>query len=271
VPRGDFTGAGERLQIFYKVATAKEPATYTFTSAIPQRMFGAMFDFFGVDPKHPIDTAAGQINATTSGSVPAPSITPTEPNTMLVFVGATNVNTAWRAPSGMTRQDITTFSNSTESILDTAPIGIATKRWPPATATGTRTATISSPNQSIGELISLNYAKPIACPAVKILTHKFKATSDGLVLVRIKCAWTARCTGAFEGVDLEDRFPVGKIAASDFSIGAGQTRTIPIALTKQGAKALKAHRILAFDVFVWVFAPAGQPVVAGAGAYKITA
>src|SRR5207245_4721421 len=115
------------------------------------------------------------------------------------------------------------------------------------------------------ELIGVNFAEPTTCPRIRILTHDYKPTRDGLIRARLKCVWAAPCVGAFEGVDLEDRFRVPKIAASDFSIPAGQTRTVLVALTPGGERALRRHRKLGFDVFVWVFTAAHQFVVAGGG------
>jgi hypothetical protein len=104
-----------------------------------------------------------------------------------------------------------------------------------------------------------------------VVSHRFRPNRHGILYVRMTCRWTASCRGAFEGVDLEDHFATPKIAASDFTIPAGTTRSVPIALTRGGLRALKRHHKLAFDVFVWAYTSAHQIVVAGEARGKIRA
>jgi hypothetical protein len=257
---------GERLQVFDRIASAPEPISYTFTAVSPQTMSAGLIVIMGASPATPIAGAVAQVNSTATQNVAAPSVSPTGSNTMVVFVGATTRSTSWKAPSGMKLEDF----DASPSSQPVRPIAIATQRWRPSTATGQRTATISTAQPSIGGLIGINFPAPITCPEVRILTHHYRPTSDGLIRARLKCVWAARCVGAFEGVDMEEHFPVPKIAASDISIPAGQTRTVLVALTPGGLRALRRHHTLHFDVLVWDFTASKQFVIAGTGNYKIT-
>jgi hypothetical protein len=104
-----------------------------------------------------------------------------------------------------------------------------------------------------------------------VLSHHFQPNRHGILFVKMSCHWTATCRGAFEGVDLEDHFPTPKVAASDFTIPAGKTRSVPIATTRAGFKALKRHGKLKFDIFIWAYTSARQIVVAGEARSQIYA
>ena len=154
------------------------------------------------------------------------------------------------------------------SLSPRVPLVVATQRWPTAAASGVRTATISDPGTSVGALVALSYPLPVACPRVRVLTRHFSETRDGsrLIYARMRCMWSAPCHGAFEGLD--DSFR--KLAASDFSIPAGATRTVPIAVTPFGQKSLQRHHKQHLAVFVWAFTAVRQPVLAGTGYWTIS-
>ncbi|MFL5824029.1 MAG: hypothetical protein ACJ764_11365 [Solirubrobacteraceae bacterium] len=258
---------GGLVEVFYKVAGERIPGTYKFTSARAQSMTGAFLFADGVDAKDPIEGDAYGAGASSGRSVTAPSITPSNPDSLLVFVGAARSQVKWTAPEGMKGINLNVFDQPQASRL-----GLAIQRWHPASATGDRTATISASENHNGQLLALHYPEPITCPRVKVLTRRFRPNRHGILDVRMKCQWTAKCQGAFEGVDMEDNFfTPPKIAASDFTIPAGATRTVPIAVTRRGMKSLKRHHRLRLDIFVWAWTSANQPVIAGAGRSKITA
>ena len=256
---------GGELQVFYRVAGDRVAESYTFTAPSAQRISGALLDVSGAAQKHPISVFSTQSNPS-SRSVTAPSIGPLHRDSLLLFIARTSRGVKWTAPRGMK-----TILPDPFGPKQASRFSIATQRWHPAKATGTRTATISRAASSTAALLAVHYPEPITCPRVKVLSRHFQPNRHGILRVRMTCQWTARCRGAFEGVDLEDHFPTPKIAASDFSIRAGATRTVRIALTRRGFRALKRHHKLAFDIFVWVQNSAGQYVVAGSKRGKITA
>lgn len=264
---GTTGGQMQTVQVFTRFAGDRVASAYRFTSGTRQPISGALIAAMGVSHRQPFDykTATASIGPP-SRVVRAASVSPTARHSLILFIGTASRRVRWTAPSGMKPINLNSFGTATASRL-----GIATQRWGPAAATGGRQAEISAPSPAFGMLIALHYPAPITCPKVKVVSHRFQPNRQGILFVTMGCHWTARCHGAFEGVDLEDRFPTPKIAASDFSIPAGQTRSVPIAMTRAGFKALKRHRKLKFDIFVWAFTSAHQIVVAGEGRSVITA
>lgn len=250
VPNTDYAvGASEQLQVFYKIPVPLDaPHTlrtqiYRFTSPTPQAMTGTLADFEGVSQSQPISASGGQANPASSNQVIAPSIAPTVDNSVLVFVGATGGPEKWTAPPGMTAP---TAVAPYQPIQGPAPmfpyppngIGMAFEPWSSAIATGARTATITNPSSSVADLIALNIPSPVTCPKLRILNHRIsfsvgrhsqsgpllKAGPNGLVPIRLHCAWTAPCVGAI-GVF---NYQLIWLVAGDITVPAGQTRTLQI-------------------------------------------
>ncbi len=256
---GTTGGQTQTVQIFYRFAANRTSSSFTFTSSTPQPISGALIAAMGVSRRQPFDYRSGTATiGPPSRSVTAPSITATSGHSLLLFVGTAGRKVSWTAPGGMKPLYLDSFATPSANRL-----GIATERWRPAAATGNRKATISASSPAYGELIALHYPSPITCPKVKVLSHQFQPNRRGLLFVKMRCNWTARCRGAFEGVDLEDHFPVPKVAASDFTIPAGETRSVPIAMTRAGSKALRRRGKLKFDIYIWAYTSARQIVVAG--------
>ena len=251
--------SGTRLQVFDEIAGRRIPLTFSFTTSTAQRISGAVLDLQGVSQSDPISASAGQVNAS-SGSVIAPSVSPTSTDSLLVFLGATQSALRWTAPQGMKAQY---FDPSR-----TPPVRlfIATQRWHPAASTGGRTARIGSSAPSVGELIALRYPEPITCPYVKVLSHRFTPNRKGILSVPMKCDWTARCRGWFlgaapaPGAPPSQPLPGPEIAVSQYSIPAGQTQTVPIALTKHGRTLLKNHHTLSLFIELWISRSNGRLV-----------
>jgi len=146
-------------------------------------------------------------------------------------------------------------------------IGLAHQWWPTATATGTRTAAISSQAPNIGELMALNFPAPTTCPKIRILNRfldrrkgrLFRANASGLISVRLKCEWSEPCVGA---LGLMHPTPV---AAGDFELPAGATRTVRISTCKRGTgcpdpTSLRGRRRISVMVQALLFASNGQLV-----------
>ena len=265
LPGGDITaGDGRRLQLFYAIPVPLErqgrlgPDRVSFSASAPQALEGALIGVSGVDQDEPVDVAAGAPAAAASAEVTAPSIAPAAATTTLLFVGATGSPQTWTAPAGMT---------PIGSARAVSAIGVARQWWRTATATGTRTATISSPAAGIGALVALKVPRPTTCPKLRILNRRrggnlrFEADADGVISVRLKCNWSRRCVGA---LGLMSPTP---IAAGSISVPAGRTRTVRIGLCRRTVRCRGSvprlrggrHRVL---VQILLRAPNGQLVAA---------
>lgn len=124
----------------------------------------------GQDTARPINAARGQANAS-SRSMVAPSITTTVDGCQLMFVGAIGGPTTATPPAGMTE------------VADNAPCYAADEPQAVAGATGTRTATLASAQESTAVLVAI---------APLVVTGATIAHYDG-------AAWTDRALNAYDG------------------------------------------------------------------------
>lgn len=143
--RRDQTSSAIALASYYKVAGASEPSSYVWNFGSSVNAGGGVADFDRVNTTNPINASSGQYIA--GPSMTAPSISTTVANTMLIYMGAVNVSASLTAPSGMTTQWNTTFSNNT-AFMSTQSNSLAGN-------TGTRTVTVPTTNGTAAQLIAL--------------------------------------------------------------------------------------------------------------------
>ena len=145
------TGTSMRLATYWHAAGGTEPAAYTWTFSSAQSATGSVLAYTGVSPTAPIDTSAGQANAS-STSVTAPSIATTAADAQVVGLFANTTLTSFTPPAGMTeRSDIASPSTVTYKVTGaSADTVLATPG-----ATGTKTATALNAGPSVGQLIAL--------------------------------------------------------------------------------------------------------------------
>lgn len=149
--RVDLDGSTMRLVTFRRWAASGEPASYAFTfSKSTTSAAAGIVAYRGVDPTTPIDTAAGQINGSSSTRATAPSVTTTVTGATLVSVfGSANDATA-TPPTGMAeRYDRQSAGSKRTAVTsDDQALGAAGN-------TGVRTATLSKSTSSIGQQLAL--------------------------------------------------------------------------------------------------------------------
>jgi hypothetical protein len=152
--RSDQNGNAMKAVVYTKVATASEPASYTWTFASAQAAAGGITAWSGVSTSTPIDAHGGQVNLTSSTTITAPSITTTTTNTMLVGFFGIGPATSLTPPAGMTeRWDLSSTQGSFK-----ATSGAASALQAAAGATGTRAATSQNAATNIGQLVALRPA-----------------------------------------------------------------------------------------------------------------
>jgi hypothetical protein len=126
------------MVIYVRVATATEPAGYTWTSDLPVEGVGWISGYVGVDNAAPIHADAGQDVAGSGSAYSTPGLTTTVANTMLVasFAGHSGGPSLWTTPPGMTVRanlnNADTRSGASDEAMQTA-----------AGATGQKTTTAS--------------------------------------------------------------------------------------------------------------------------------
>jgi hypothetical protein len=78
------------LAVWWKLAGASEAATFQFTWADPQKAYGWMMRFGGVESAAPINASSSTIGTSASNTPDSPSVTTTVANAMVVRIGAFN-------------------------------------------------------------------------------------------------------------------------------------------------------------------------------------
>lgn len=149
----DSSGAYSSIAMYYKVAGASEPASYTWTTLSPGVFYaGWMSAYSVIDNSSPIDLGSCQTNGSSSSlttSVIAPSITTTGTNEMIVTAHGTYGGAySFTPPAGMTeRADLNnTGSRSIESADALQAV---------AGVTGLKTATVSTASYGASAIVAL--------------------------------------------------------------------------------------------------------------------
>jgi hypothetical protein len=135
--------------VFLRVATASEPATYTFGSSRAEPTNGMMLALIGVDTRNPI-AASSSHGATSSTSIIGPSVSATVGNGYLVGLFATAYDTTVRPPSQMALRAGVLQQSSVEGLTSEA-----TTQEVALGATGDRIAAAADPGDNIGQLLLL--------------------------------------------------------------------------------------------------------------------
>lgn len=148
------SGASNSLAVYRKVATASEPVSYVWNPTGDTHAVGGIQAFYNVDTANPIDVESGQ--TTPFGlSHPAPSITTTVANAMIVTAHTFESATTWTPPAGMTEgYDIKYGGQSIEGnhVLQ-----------PTAGATGTKTATAAADSDDgVAHILALRPGTAVA-------------------------------------------------------------------------------------------------------------
>ena len=92
-------GGDLNVAVWWKLAGAYEPASYTFAWTISGKAYGAIMRFSGVDPLNPVNAFA---TATGASSAPScPTVTTTVPNTLIVRLGGFEDNAITADNAGM--------------------------------------------------------------------------------------------------------------------------------------------------------------------------
>ena len=134
------------LAVYYRVATASEPASYAWTFSASTGSAGGIQTFSNVDTAAPINIDAGQ-NTGNALNHAAPSVTTTVANAMLVTSYDFASSATWTPPAGMTEA----FDVASLTVPNAAGIAIEGNYvlQPAAGATGVKTATASG-NTDVG-------------------------------------------------------------------------------------------------------------------------
>ncbi|WPB73827.1 cell wall anchor protein [Archangium violaceum] len=120
--RSDQSASAIKTWVLYKVATATEPSSYTFTLDLSSYMAGTLVAYSGVDPLNPIDTHSGQKNGD-SAAFTTPALTTSGAEGLAVWFGSQ----VWTGaacpapgitpPTGFTVKEDTCLTSSSTGLL----------------------------------------------------------------------------------------------------------------------------------------------------------
>jgi len=154
---GQSAGDSNSQEIFYHVASASEPASYSWTfSAPPVSAAGGIVSYRGADTTAPVDVYSG--NVTPSGtSHTATGVTTTAANDMIISSHSFSSSETWTPPAGMTEEvDIASLTPSRAGGIS---IEINDVLQASAGATGDKTATASgNADTGVAQIVTLRQA-----------------------------------------------------------------------------------------------------------------
>jgi hypothetical protein len=156
VVREDTVPGKLRQAVYVKVAGPSEPSSYTWKVADRRRLAGGIATYDGIDTAHPVDSHAASTNAAKDTAVPAPAITTSQPDTVLVLVAAINAEGQLKPPPDMTTRWKAASPNKKKAA--DALVSFSDARLAAAGDTGPRTATATKAGPSIGAILALRPA-----------------------------------------------------------------------------------------------------------------
>jgi Family of unknown function (DUF6701) len=148
-------GNSNSQSIYYRVATASEPASYTwtFSGGTHTGAVGGILSYSGVDTTSPIDVSGGNTTAS-STSHTANSVTTTVANAMLISTHSYSSAQNWTPPAGMTER-VDVFSTVAPSGGGIA-MEMNDELLTAVGATGSRTAVAAaSADTGVGQMLAL--------------------------------------------------------------------------------------------------------------------
>ncbi len=157
---GVSSGANLGIDAYWKLATATEPASYTWTLNRSDRTVGSIVVFRGVDTTIPAVVQGTQHNVTASTTYTAPSInTGAVANTMLLALyGIADGRRTINGATGMTQ----IFSASSNNAASGLALGASYAAQAAPGATGTRLSAGNTSLVNLGMLVALRTATPVA-------------------------------------------------------------------------------------------------------------
>jgi hypothetical protein len=204
-------GTSNALAVYYKVASAAEPASYTWALSTNNGNAGGIVAFSGVDNAGPIHAAAGQLTTSPSTSIAAPSVTTTVADTMIVTGHEYAASRRWTPPAGMS-EAFNVASRAVNNKNGVSTIGSYMPKAAPG-PTGTLVATTGG-NSDTGAGITLAL-KPVVCGAAVADPAFLAATARSGTVVLV---WS----GASSVVVLRKSSPfAGEAPAPGVSYAAG--------------------------------------------------
>lgn len=182
---GSQAGDNGTLSVYRKIA-ASEGASYVWSLNNTDSLSVTIGAYYNVNTSTPIDVFSFQANNTASTSMASATVTPTTTAGMLLMIGAaidtSGGSVTATAPAGMTER---ADGGAGETMSYVADLLLSS-----SSATGTKTASLSSSKKSIGAQIVLMPAATGTAPTTMYVKHNNLAVNDWVVMEDVnKLEW----------------------------------------------------------------------------------
>ena len=150
-------GDANSQEVFYHVATASEPASYSWTfSAPPVSATGGIVSYRGTDTTAPVDVFSGNVTPSATSHT-ATGVTTTTPNNMVISAHSFSSSATWTPPAGMTEEvDVASLTPSRNEGIS---LEINDVLQASAGASGDKTATASgNADTGVAQILALRPA-----------------------------------------------------------------------------------------------------------------
>lgn len=166
-------GSSVTVDSFYKVATASEGASYSFSWTGSSRAAGGITTYLGVDNSTPLDVT-GTNNTGSGSSVTANAVTTVSANAQVVGVFAIDATATqtYTAPTGMTKRiDVGSATGTPTNVS----VSLADVIQTSAGTTGNKSATASGTGTWAAHLFAL---KAATAPTLNQSAYRFSVNAD---------------------------------------------------------------------------------------------
>ncbi len=137
--------------VYYRVATASEPSSSTWTLSSSQTVAGLILAYQGVDPLVPVLGSSGLVSTSSSTSITAPSVDVPVGGAFVVGLFGIAANTSITPPTMFTeRLDVSTKSGKNKLDLENSDYVASASGQ-----TGNEVAQAGMAGMNIGQLVSL--------------------------------------------------------------------------------------------------------------------
>ncbi len=208
---GAGTASAFHMQTWYKVATASEPASYSWNVSGSPWVGISVADYAGVSQTAPIDVSSGR-DAGITATPTTPSVTTSAGSDLLVAIFDNFNYGAWTAGSGMTQR----YDVDSKSLQD-AP-------QPAAGATGARTATNAVSGQTAAQILALRAPQANSQPPTVAMTAPAPGATVSGTAVTVSAS--AADSAGVASVQFQlDGSPLGSpVTAQPYQIGWDTTK-----------------------------------------------
>lgn len=219
--------------IYIRVATASEPASYTFPFSASAGIAGSISSFYNINIYNPINVFAGQL--TPAGVTQStPSVTTTVSNTMVLAFNGAPASTSWVAPIGMTQ--VANLASDTYTTGYNAGVSLSTSYVIQTNAGATGVKTAASSFYSLPGIATIVALNPVPVATISYAAPRYCA--NGSTATITQTGFTGGTYASTAGLVINSTTGAVNLSTSTpgtytvtYTFGGGYMTTTPITIT----------------------------------------